>query len=633
MHSVPRSCLDVREARPLPCALDRRRRPVTLGRGRARPATTAETAAAAPVPDILRQYKTVTAERLKRPEDNDWLMIRRTYDGWGYSPLSQITTGNVARLQPAWVFSTGVINGHEAPPIVNNGVMFVATPGNQVIALDAKTGGLLWRYRRPPPEDVIVLHPTTRGVAVYGDKVFLAANECVLVALDARTGAEVWTTKVEDNSKGYYMTLAPLVADGKVIVGASGGELGVRGFVVAYDPETGAQVWKTYTVPAPGEPGSETWPKGDQWKTGGASIWVTGNYDPDTNLTFWGTGNGGPWMGDQRPGDNLYTTSTVAIDAATGRIKGHHQYQPNESWDWDEVSPPILVDFRRNGRTIKGLINVARDGYLWFLERTDGRINYIEGTPVRRAERVQKPRSENGTAGRRSSSQARDRQTRGFLPLALGRQELAADRLQPQDADDLHPREREPVRGYRRARDRVHGRLSVHRRHDDALHRPWGRPHRRSSSVERRHGQAGLDAQVLEVAELGSDAGDRRGACLHGRHQRPQVPCVPCRERQVAVGVSDQLRHHRPTVVVHDRRPAIRRRAVGLGDRFARDADTPERAVAGRVSGGSRRGRDLGFRREVGGFRFPCPRAHLRYTGHLNLRGQGRRQGSRRPRS
>ena len=335
----------------------------------------------APVPPILRQYKAVTAERLKRPEDNDWLMIRRTYDGWGYSPLSQITTGNVARLQPAWVFSTGAINGHEAPPIVNNGVMFVATPGNQVIALDAKTGGFLWRYRRPLPEGAIVLHPTTRGVAVYGDKVFLAANECVLVALDARTGVEVWTAKVEDNSKGYYMTLAPLVADGKVIVGASGGELGVRGFVAAYDPETGAQVWRTYTVPAPGEPGSETWPKGEQWKTGGASIWVTGNYDPDTNLTFWGTGNGGPWMGDQRPGDNLYTTSTIALDAATGQIKGHHQYQPNESWDWDEVSPPILVDFRRNGRTIKGLINVARNGYLWFLERTDGRINFIEGTP------------------------------------------------------------------------------------------------------------------------------------------------------------------------------------------------------------------------------------------------------------
>ena len=279
------------------------------------------------------------------------------------------------------MFSTGALNGHEAPAIVNNGVMFVSTPGNQVIALDAKTGSLLWRYRRPLPEDAVVLHPTTRGVAVYGDKVFLAANECVLVALDARTGMEVWTTKVEDNSQGYYMTLAPLVADGKVIVGASGGEFGVRGFVAAYDPETGAPIWKTYTVPAPGEPGSETWPRGEQWKTGGAPVWVTGNYDPETNLMYWGTGNGGPWMGDQRPGDNLYTASTIAIDVATGRIRGHFQYHPNDSWDWDETSPPILVDFRRGGRTFRGLVNAARDGYLWFLERTDGPINFVEGKP------------------------------------------------------------------------------------------------------------------------------------------------------------------------------------------------------------------------------------------------------------
>ena len=177
------------------------------------------------------------------------------------------------------------------------------------------------------------------------------------------------------------MTLAPLVADGKVLVGASGGELGIRGFVAAFDLETGKPLWKTYTVPAPGEPGSETWPKGDQWRTGGASVWVTGNYDPQTNLAFFGTGNGGPWMGDRRPGDNLYTSSTVAFDVATGRIKGHFQYHPNDSWDWDEVSPPILVDYQRNGRTVKGLIDVARNGYLWFLERTDGTINFVEGKP------------------------------------------------------------------------------------------------------------------------------------------------------------------------------------------------------------------------------------------------------------
>jgi alcohol dehydrogenase (cytochrome c) len=334
-----------------------------------------------PMPTILRDYKPVTPERLKKPDDGDWLTVRRTYDGWGYSPLDEITPANVARLQPAWVFATGVTNGHEAPPMVNSGVMFVATPANQVVAIDAKTGGLLWRYRRPLPEDVILLHGTSRGVALYRDKVLFAAGESVLVALEAATGKEVWTATVADNKQGYYMSVAPLVADGKVMVGASGGELGVRGFVAAYDADTGKPAWKTYMVPAPGEPGSETWPKGDQWKTGGASVWVTGTYDPETNLAFWGTGNGGPWMGDQRPGDNLYTSSTVALDVATGSIKGHFQYDPNESWDWDEVSPPIVVDYRRNGRTIKGLINVARDGYLWFLERTSGTINFVEGTP------------------------------------------------------------------------------------------------------------------------------------------------------------------------------------------------------------------------------------------------------------
>jgi len=334
-----------------------------------------------PRPAILQNYPGVTAEQLKAPADGDWPMVRRTYDGWGYSPLEQVTPGNVARLQPVWSMSTGVTSGHQAPPIVRGGVMFVATPNNQVLAIDARSGGLLWRYRRTPPEDAIVLHRTSRGIALLGDKLYFAAAEAVLVALDVRTGREAWTAKVAENRNGYYMSLAPLVADGKVLVGTSGGELGVRGFVAAFDANTGKELWRTYTVPAPGEPGSETWPKGEQWKTGGGSIWVTANYDPQTNLAFWGTGNGGPWMGDQRPGDNLYTSSTLAIDASTGAIKGYHQYHPNDSWDWDEVSPPILVDYQRNGRTVKGLIDVARDGYLWFLERTNGPINFVEGKP------------------------------------------------------------------------------------------------------------------------------------------------------------------------------------------------------------------------------------------------------------
>ena len=339
-----------------------------------------------PMPSVLKTYQTVTAERLLHPEDGNWLMIRRTYDGWGYSPLDQITPANVARLKPVWVFSTSENRPHESAPIVNNGVMFVTTPMNQVIAIDARSGNLLWRYRRPRPAGATVPHETNRGIALYGDKVYYAAGEAVLVALDARTGKEVWTTTVADNGAAYYTTLAPLVAGGKVMVGASGGEFGIRGFVAAFDPDTGKERWRTYTVPAPGEPGSETWPKGDQWKTGGAPVWVTGNYDPATNIAFWGTGNGGPTVGDNRPGDNLYTASTIALDVATGAIKGYFQYHPNDSWDYDEVSPPILLDYQRSGRTIKGLLDVARDGYLWFLDRSglgspDGRIRFVEGKP------------------------------------------------------------------------------------------------------------------------------------------------------------------------------------------------------------------------------------------------------------
>jgi alcohol dehydrogenase (cytochrome c) len=332
-----------------------------------------------PPSSALRDYVPVSADRLKQPHDGDWLMTRRTYDGWGYTPLEQINASNVKRLQPVWTLSTGMTNGHEAAPIVNGGVMFVSTSYNQILALEAKTGNILWRYQSPVPGNLRG-KPVSRGVAVFADKVFFCLGEANLVALDARTGKEIWRTAVGTNSAGEYMTAPPLVADGKLVVGISGGDGPNRGFVAAYDPETGRQLWRTFTIPAPGEPGSETW-RGEDWKTGGGATWMTGNYDPDTNTVFWGTGNGFPWVGAARPGDNLYTASTLAIDVATGAIKGHFQYTPNESWDWDEVSPPILVDYRRGGRTIKGLVNFARNGYLYFLERTTGGIKFVEGMP------------------------------------------------------------------------------------------------------------------------------------------------------------------------------------------------------------------------------------------------------------
>ena len=325
-------------------------------------------------------YSPVTDQRLVKPEPENWLQIRGNYQGWGYSPLGQINVNNVKKLTPVWAFSTGVGSGHEAPPIVNNGVMFVATPYSQVIALEAKTGKLIWRYKRELPEDFKALHNTSRGIALFGDKVYVASLDCSLVALDAKTGKVAWEKKVEDYHTGYYMTLAPLVAKGKVMVGVSGGEFGVRGFVQAFDARSGEPAWKTYTVPGPGEPGNDTW-SGDTWKRGGASIWLTGTYDPELNLTYWGTGNASPWFGDQRAGDNLYTASTVAIEPDTGKMTGHFQYQWNESWDWDEPDAPLVLDYQKDGRTIKGLVHPARNGYLYLLERSRDRIGFVSATP------------------------------------------------------------------------------------------------------------------------------------------------------------------------------------------------------------------------------------------------------------
>ena len=325
-------------------------------------------------------YRPVTDARLEDPEPENWLFYRGTYDGWGYSPLDQIDADNVTDLVPVWSFSTGVNSGHEAPAIVNDGVMFVTTPGNQVIAIDARTGDLLWLYEHEMPEDVIGFHYTNRGVALFGDKVFMATLDARVVALDAATGEVVWDESIADNRSGYYMTLAPLTARGKVMVGVSGGELGIRGFVVALDTEAGAEVWRTHTVPGPGEPGNDTWP-GESWRTGGAAVWLTGHYDPELGLTYWGTGNPGPWMGDVRPGDNLYSNSVVALNVDTGELVGHHQYHWNGAWDWDEVSTPLLIDVERDGRTFPALVHPGRNGYLWLLERSVDAISFVDAWP------------------------------------------------------------------------------------------------------------------------------------------------------------------------------------------------------------------------------------------------------------
>jgi hypothetical protein len=232
-------------------------------------------------------YPSVTDERLLHPEAGDWLMYRRTYDGWGFSPLKQITSSNIQKLSPAWSMSTDLLGAHETTAIVNRGRMFITTPQNNIIALDAKTGTQLWRYARKYPDGLFQLHPTNRGVALYGDYVYMATTDCALVALDAATGTVVWDVPFDDYKTGCYSTLAPLAVHGKIIAGYSGGELGVRGSLSAFDALTGKRIWKTYTVPAPNEPGGETW-KGETYKRGGGSTWITGVYDPASNTTYWG---------------------------------------------------------------------------------------------------------------------------------------------------------------------------------------------------------------------------------------------------------------------------------------------------------------------------------------------------------
>ncbi len=329
----------------------------------------------------IENYSPVTEKRLQNPEPENWLQWRGNYEGWGYSELEQVTSENIGDLVPAWSFVTGELEGHQSPPMVNNGVMFISTPNNKVIALDARTGSQLWSYKKEIPEELSQLHPTNRGVGLLDNKVFLAATDACLVALDATNGEELWETCIDDWKDGYYMTLSPLVAKGKVIVGVSGGEYGIRGHITAVDAETGEIAWKTYTIPAPGEPGSETW-KGDAWKTGGASVWMQGNYDVDTGIAYFGTGNGGPWMPDTRPGDNLYANSVLAIDVDTGKMVGYHQYHHNDAWDWDEVSAPLLIDYNHKGKDIKGAIHAGRNGYLWTLDRKDGgELGFVDAKP------------------------------------------------------------------------------------------------------------------------------------------------------------------------------------------------------------------------------------------------------------
>jgi alcohol dehydrogenase (cytochrome c) len=326
-------------------------------------------------------YPPVTDARLvNAAQDDGWLMYRRDYASTGYAPFNEINTGNVANLKFAYGIETGLEVGHESPPIVNGNYLYVTTPRSKIYALDASTGKELWKYEHDLSDTglkTVCCDIVNRGVALYEDKVYIATLNNDLVALDAKTGKVAWKKKLEKPDVGYAMTLAPLVVKGKVIVGVSGGEYGARGYIAAFDAKTGKQVWKQHTVPAPNEPGGDTWPKG-AYKTGGGAAWLTGSYDPDTDTILWGVGNPGPWLATMRPGDNLYTDSVIALNPATGKIKWHYQYTPNDTWDYDGTNEPVLTDITHEGKSYKALVSASRNGWFYAIDRSNGKLIYAE---------------------------------------------------------------------------------------------------------------------------------------------------------------------------------------------------------------------------------------------------------------
>jgi alcohol dehydrogenase (cytochrome c) len=293
-----------------------------------------------------------------------------------YSTLKQINRDNVKRLVPVWSTSLSSNYGEQGQPLVYNGVMYIANAEN-TIAVDVATGKQLWLTPvafDPATPRVVCCGISNKGPAIYNGKVYRGTLDAHVVALDQKTGKQVWKTKIAEWKEGFSITGAPLVANGVLITGISGAEFGVRGFLDGLDPETGKQLWRHYTIPAPGEKGSETWPKDDSWKRGGGSTWVTGSYDPELDLVYWGIGNAGPWAPTGRPGDNLYTASVLAMRPKTGEMVWYRQLVPNEMFDLDAVWEWILADIDVNGVKRKVTMHFSRGGFLYVIDRTNGEL-------------------------------------------------------------------------------------------------------------------------------------------------------------------------------------------------------------------------------------------------------------------
>ena len=317
----------------------------------------------------------VTYERILRAEQEpgNWLTYNRTYDSRHHSPLDEINRENAGDLELKWVFQAKSLEKFESTALAVDGVIYNVQMPNDVVALDAVTGRKFWQYTHVMAEKVnVCCGRINRGLAILGETLYMGTIDGKLVALDAKTGAVVFSKQIVDPTGGYSLTHAPLVVTDKIIVGSAGGEYGIRGFIAALDPKNGDELWRFNTIPGPGEPGHETW-SGDSWKRGGGSVWVTGSYDPELNLTYWGVGNPAPdWNGDVRLGDNLYSDSVVALNPDTGELEWYFQFTPHDEWDWDAVQIPVLVDREWEGEPRKLMLWANRNGFFYVLDRVTG---------------------------------------------------------------------------------------------------------------------------------------------------------------------------------------------------------------------------------------------------------------------
>ena len=327
-------------------------------------------------------FEPVTWERLVNAEEEpqNWLMYSGTFDSKRHSRLDQVHNRNVNRLELKWTHQLSALDRAETTPLVVDGVMFITEAPSNVLAVDAATGRPYWRYEHELPEDLrICCGRNNRGVAILGDTLYMSTLDAHLAAIDARTGNLLWAAEAADYRSGYSKTAAPLIVKDKVVTGIAGGEFGIRGFLDAYNASTGTRDWRTYTIPSPDHPDNQSW-SGDSWRTGGSPTWITGSYDPELDLVYWGTGNPGPdYNGDVRIGDNLYADSALALDGDTGDLSWYFQFTPHDVHDWDAIQIPVLTDLEVDGRVRKVMMWANRNAFFYVIDRETG--EYLSGTP------------------------------------------------------------------------------------------------------------------------------------------------------------------------------------------------------------------------------------------------------------